>query len=132
MKNSSINNSFNTLLVIVSISTLILLLSIIARHELFNSGGDLAFFDQCVYLISQGKQPISSTLGFHILADHAAWILYFLTTKAKLSASASAIISNFSCAENFLLFLWSGFAPTSSKASSSFVSMKYDSSALPV
>ena len=75
------------MLVIVSISTLILLISSIARHELFNSGGDLAFFDQCVYLISQGKQPISSTLGFHILADHAAWILYFVALLYKIYPS---------------------------------------------
>lgn len=87
MKNSSINNSFNTLLVMVGISTLILLISSIARHELFNSGGDLAFFDQCIYLISQGKQPISSKLGFHVLADHAAWILYFVALLYKIYPS---------------------------------------------
>jgi uncharacterized membrane protein len=71
----------------VGISTLILLISSIARHELFNSGGDLAFFDQCVYLISQGEQPISSTLGFHVLADHAAWILYFVALLYKIYPS---------------------------------------------
>lgn len=84
MKNSIINIKNNKLLVIIPISILILLISSIARHELFNSGGDLAFFDQCVYLISQGKNPISSLLGFHALADHAAWILYPIALLYKI------------------------------------------------
>ncbi|MDB9535926.1 DUF2079 domain-containing protein [Dolichospermum planctonicum CS-1226] len=84
MKNSIINIKNNKLLVIIAISILILLISSIARHELFNSGGDLAFFDQCVYLISQGKNPISSVLGFHALADHAAWILYPIALLYKI------------------------------------------------
>ena len=47
------------------------------RHTLFQSSGwDLGIFDQAVYLISQGKPPISSILGFHILGDHAAWVFY--------------------------------------------------------
>lgn len=84
MENSIINIKNNKLLVIIPISILILLISSIARHELFNSGGDLAFFDQCVYLISQGKNPISSLLGFHALADHAAWILYPIALLYKI------------------------------------------------
>jgi uncharacterized membrane protein len=84
VKNSIINIKNNKLLVIIPISILILLISSIARHELFNSGGDLAFFDQCVYLISQGKNPISSVLGFHALADHAAWILYPIALLYKI------------------------------------------------
>ena len=84
MENSIINIKNNKLLVIIAISILILLISSIARHELFNSGGDLAFFDQCVYLISQGKNPISSLLGFHALADHAAWILYPIALLYKI------------------------------------------------
>ena len=82
-----LNIKNNNLGVIVGISALILLTSSILRHELFNSGGDLAFFDQCVYLISQGKQPISSILGFHVLADHAAGILYFLALLYKIYPS---------------------------------------------
>ena len=82
-----LNIKNNNLGVIVGISALILLTSSILRHELFNSGGDLAFFDQCVYLISQGKQPISSILGFHVLADHAAGILYFLALLYKIHPS---------------------------------------------
>ena len=69
---------------IIGISALILFVSSIIRHELFNSSGDLAFFDQTVYLVSQGKPPISSVLGFHILADHAAWILYPIALLYKI------------------------------------------------
>ena len=69
---------------IIGISALILFISSIIRHELFNSSGDLAFFDQTVYLVSQGKPPISSVLGFHILADHAAWILYPIALLYKI------------------------------------------------
>jgi uncharacterized membrane protein len=29
-----------------------------------------------LYLISQGQPPIVSAVGFHVLGDHAAWILY--------------------------------------------------------
>lgn len=77
----------NTIGVVISISFLVLFASSILRHELFNSSGDLAFFDQGVYLISQGKLPISSVLGFHVLSDHAAWILYFLALLYKIYPS---------------------------------------------
>jgi uncharacterized membrane protein len=79
--------SKNNINVIIGISTLILLISSILRHELFNSSGDLAFFDQTVYLVSQGQLPISSVLGFHILADHAAWILYPIALLYKIYPS---------------------------------------------
>ncbi|MFM6278572.1 MAG: DUF2079 domain-containing protein, partial [Dolichospermum sp.] len=74
----------NNISKIIGISALILFVSSIIRHELFNSSGDLAFFDQTVYLVSQGKLPISSVLGFHILADHAAWILYPIALLYKI------------------------------------------------
>ncbi|MEH1986421.1 DUF2079 domain-containing protein [Nostoc sp.] len=77
----------NHIKVIIGISTLILFISSSLRHELFNSSGDLAFFDQCIYLISQGKSPVSSVLGFHVLADHAAWILYPLALLYKIYPS---------------------------------------------
>ncbi|MEH2047305.1 DUF2079 domain-containing protein [Nostoc sp.] len=77
----------NNIKVIIGISTLILFISSSFRHELFNSSGDLAFFDQCIYLISQGKPPVSSVLGFHVLADHAAWILYPLALLYKIYPS---------------------------------------------
>ncbi len=56
------------------------------RHALFQSGAfDLGIFHQAVYLISVGQQPISSFTGFHILGDHAAWILYPLALLYKIS-----------------------------------------------
>jgi uncharacterized membrane protein len=74
----------NTLL-IVSISTLVLFLFSSLRHSLFQSGGwDLGFFDQGVYLISQGLIPISSFTNFHVLGDHAAFILYPLSVFYKI------------------------------------------------
>lgn len=72
---------------IIGISTCILFISSSLRHELFNSSGDLAFFDQGIYLISQGETPISSIIGFHALADHAAWILYPLALLYKIYPS---------------------------------------------
>ena len=74
----------NNISKIIGISALILFVSSIIRHELFNSSGDLAFFDQTVYLVSQGELPISSVLGFHILADHSAWILYPIALLYKI------------------------------------------------
>ncbi len=72
---------------IIGISTVVLFISSTLRHELFNSSGDLAFFDQGIYLISQGLKPISSIIGFHALADHAAWILYPLALLYKIYPS---------------------------------------------
>jgi uncharacterized membrane protein len=77
----------NNIKAILGISTLILFISSSFRHELFNSSGDLAFFDQVIYLISQGQPPVSSVLGFHALADHAAWILYPLALLYKIYPS---------------------------------------------
>ena len=57
-------------------SALLSLLSSI-RHIWFQSNAwDLGIFDQAIYLISQGADPISSFLDFHILGDHAALVLY--------------------------------------------------------
>ena len=48
-----------------------------ARHAWFQSNAwDLGIFDQAIYLISQGQEPVSTLLGFHILGDHAAFVLY--------------------------------------------------------
>ncbi len=77
----------NNIKVLISISIVVLFVSSVLRHELFNSSGDLAFFDQAIYLISQGKQPISSIIGFHALADHAAWIIYPLSLLYKIYPS---------------------------------------------
>ncbi|BAY11474.1 DUF2079 domain-containing protein [Calothrix sp. NIES-2098] len=76
---------FGGLAWIIGISALILFACSSLRHELFQSlAWDLEIFDQAVYLISQGKSPISSFIGFHILGDHAAWILYPLALLYKI------------------------------------------------
>jgi uncharacterized membrane protein len=55
------------------------------RHALFQSNGfDLGLFDQAIYLISQGQEPIVSLAGFHFLGDHAAFILYPLALFYKI------------------------------------------------
>ena len=89
---------FNILSVIIAISASILFISSSLRHELFNSSGDLAFFDQGIYLISQGQTPISSIIGFHALADHAAWILYPLALLYKIYPSVYWLFAVQSCA----------------------------------
>jgi uncharacterized membrane protein len=69
-------------------SILILLAASSLRHELFKSTAfDLGIFDQAVYLISQGKEPITTIQGFHILGDHAAWIFYPLALLYKIYPS---------------------------------------------
>ena len=73
--------------VMLVVSTLILFFFSSLRHSLFHSGaGDLGIFDQGVYLISQELSPISSiiTEKIHILADHAAFILYPLSILYKI------------------------------------------------
>ncbi len=47
------------------------------RHAWFQtSAWDLAIFDQATYLIAEGWPAQSSLLGFHILGDHGALVLY--------------------------------------------------------
>jgi len=77
--------SINSIFVIVVVSTLVLFFFSSLRHSLFQSGAwDLGIFDQGVYLISQGLLPLSSFTEFHILADHAAFILYPLSIFYKI------------------------------------------------
>ncbi len=55
------------------------------RHWLYRSHGyDLGWFDQAVYLISTGQNPIVSFSGFHILGDHAAIVFYPLAIFYKI------------------------------------------------
>ncbi|MBW4666236.1 MAG: DUF2079 domain-containing protein [Cyanomargarita calcarea GSE-NOS-MK-12-04C] len=69
----------------VGISALILFICSSLRHGLFQSTAlDLAVFDQWVYLASQGLPPISSLLGFHMIGDHAAFILYLIVPLYKI------------------------------------------------
>ncbi|MBD1940508.1 DUF2079 domain-containing protein [Microcoleus sp. FACHB-68] len=64
------------------------------RHALFQSGAfDLGIFDQAVYLISQGKPAISSFIGFHILGDHAALILYPLALLYKIYPDVHGLLA---------------------------------------
>jgi len=73
---------------IAAIATVVLFFFSSLRHILFKSGAyDLGIFDQAVYLISQKEVPISSLMGFHILGDHAAWILYLLAIPYKIYPS---------------------------------------------
>ncbi|MBD2439937.1 DUF2079 domain-containing protein [Nostoc sp. FACHB-110] len=69
----------------IGISSLILFAASSLRHALFQSTAlDLAVFDQWIYLASQGLQPISSFFGFHLLGDHAAFILYAIALLYKI------------------------------------------------
>ncbi len=62
---------------LVAIATIILFACSSFRHNLFQSTAfDLGIFDNAIYLISQGQEPIVSFRGLHILGDHAAWMLY--------------------------------------------------------
>ena len=69
----------------IGVSALILFVCSSVRYALFQSSADdLGIVDQAVYLISQGQSPISTLIHFHILGDHAAWILYPLSLLYKV------------------------------------------------
>jgi uncharacterized membrane protein len=69
-------------------ATLIFFLAATIRHLLFQSNAlDLGWFDQAIYLISQGQTPIISFRGFHILGDHASLIVYPLALFYKIFPS---------------------------------------------
>lgn len=62
---------------IIAVASLVLFVCSSLRHDLFQSTAfDLGIFDNAVYLISQGKEPIVTFRGLHILGDHGAGILY--------------------------------------------------------
>ncbi|NET55956.1 MAG: DUF2079 domain-containing protein [Symploca sp. SIO2E6] len=74
-----------TVSLLTGASTLIFFLCSSWRHSLFQSAAfDLGFFDQALYLISQGETPIVSFWGYHAMADHAAPILYPLALLYKI------------------------------------------------
>lgn len=59
-----------------------------ARHLLYQSTAwDLGIYDQTLYLISQNLPAIPTFLGFHILADHGAFIFYPLSLLYRLFPS---------------------------------------------
>ncbi|ACK70347.1 conserved hypothetical protein [Gloeothece citriformis PCC 7424] len=73
---------------IIALTSLILFISSSVRHILFQSNAlDLGWFDQAVYLISQGKPPIVSFVDFHILGDHAAFLFYPIALFYKIYPS---------------------------------------------
>ncbi|MCL1492565.1 MAG: DUF2079 domain-containing protein [Pseudanabaena sp. Salubria-1] len=75
----------NPVSILVILYTLVLFFFSSLRHSLFQSRAwDLGIFDQGVYFISQDLAPKSSFLDFHILADHAAFILYPLSVFYKI------------------------------------------------
>jgi uncharacterized membrane protein len=77
-----------SLTIIVTISTLVLFFFSSLRFHLFGAGVDLGFFDQLLYLQSQGIEPISTiTPGIHLIGDHFALILYPLVLLYKISPS---------------------------------------------
>ena len=85
---SKIPPIFRPLGLIIAVSALILFLCSSLRHALFQSTAfDLGIFDNAIYLISQGKEPVVDFIGFHILGDHAAWILYALALLYKIYPS---------------------------------------------
>ena len=82
---SKISLKFYPLSFTIGISALILFTCSSVRHALFQSTAfDLGIFDNAIYLISQGQEPFISLIGFHILGDHAAWILYPLALTYKI------------------------------------------------
>lgn len=66
----------------------------VIRHLLLQSNAlDLGYFDQAVYLISQGKTPIVSFRPYHVLGDHAAWILYLIAAVYKIFPSVYGLFA---------------------------------------
>jgi uncharacterized membrane protein len=58
----------NPMIWMISISTLVLFICSSVRHELFHSTAfDLGIFDQAIYLISQGKEPLLRSKDFTFL-----------------------------------------------------------------
>ncbi|NER20496.1 MAG: DUF2079 domain-containing protein [Symploca sp. SIO1C2] len=75
----------NTVSLISGASALIFFLCSSWRHALFQSTAyDLGWYDQVIYLISQGQTPIVSFWGYHVMGDHAAAILYPLALLYKI------------------------------------------------
>ena len=69
----------------IGVSALIFFACSSVRHALFQSSAyDLGWFDQAIYLISQGQPPIVSFYGIHVLGGHAEWIVYLLAGLYKI------------------------------------------------
>ena len=75
----------NALTGLIGGSALILFGCSSLRHALFQSSAfDLGYFDQAIYLISQGQTPIVSFWGYHFMGGHADWVVYGLALLYKL------------------------------------------------
>src|SRR5690242_19785153 len=82
------NSKQKVLLGAIAGSALILLACSSLRHALFQSNAfDLGYFDQALYLISQGQTPIVSFWGYHFLGGHADWVIYGLALLYKIDPS---------------------------------------------
>lgn len=70
---------------LVAITSFVLFAFSSLQLWLFREGNDLAFFDQLVYLLSQGESPVSTILeGVHLIGDHGAIILYPISLLYKI------------------------------------------------
>lgn len=77
VKSNQDNRAAFFLTALVVIASLVLFFFSSLQLWLFRAGNDLGFFDQLVYLLSQGKTPVSTLLeGVHLIGDHGAIILY--------------------------------------------------------
>jgi uncharacterized membrane protein len=75
----------NTLTWIIGSSALLLFACSNLRHALYQSTAfDLGYFDQAIYLISQGQTPIVSFWGYHVMGGHADWVIYGLALLYKI------------------------------------------------
>jgi len=87
-RNDRSTSEAKTIFWLVGVSAVVLFLGSSTRHILFHSAAfDLGYFDQALYLISQGQPPIVSFWGFHFLGGHADWILYLLAPLYKIYPS---------------------------------------------
>ncbi|MGG6263858.1 DUF2079 domain-containing protein [Leptolyngbya sp. AN03gr2] len=77
----------------IAVSILFFLTSSFKHLIFLSSAWDMGIFDQAVYLISQGLEPISSYMGFHVLGDHAALILYPLALLYKIYPSTNWLLA---------------------------------------
>lgn len=76
------------LTIVLIFSTLILLFFSSLRLNLFGAGVDLGFFDQLLYLQSQGLTPVSTIIpDIHLIGDHFALVLYPIAILYKIIPS---------------------------------------------
>lgn len=109
--------------VIIVATAFILFFCSSLRHFFLRSGAyDLGFFDQTIYLISQGKQPIISFWGYHILGGHGDWIVYFIALLYKIYPSVywlfglQAVSLSIGVLPTFYLALQAGLQSSQAKA----------------